>query len=145
MSADDIAEQVARAVAGTEEWRRPVVGPGPAGMGTRNEILVSAQQEMRRDIAEPHGRLDRQEDQLRQLLLVTEAMWSLVSERFDISEADLVARMAEIDAEDGQVDGKRGPHPPETCGTCHAAIDHTRTTCAYCGAPASPSSPFDRI
>ena len=144
MSAGDSAADLAAAL-GRQERGGPVVGPGPAGLTTRAEILVSAQQQMRRDIAEPHNRLDRQEDQLRQLLLVTEAMWSLVSERFGVSEDDLVARMAEIDAEDGQVDGKRGPHPPETCGTCHAAIDHTRTTCAYCGAPASPSSPFDRI
>lgn len=144
MSTGDGPEDLAHALLGGER-RRGLVGPGPAGMASRAEILVSAQQQMRREIAEPHNRLDRQEDQLRQLLLVTEAMWSLLSERSDVSEADLVARMAEIDAEDGQVDGKRGPHPPEKCGTCNAAIDHTRTSCAYCGAAASPSSPFDRI
>ena len=119
--------------------------PDSSADQVRLRILAASQQQMRNDIVEPHGRLDRQEDQLRQLLLVTEAMWSLLSERSDISEDDLVARMAVIDAADGQIDGKRGPHPPETCGTCNAAIDHTRITCAYCGAPASPSSPFDRI
>jgi hypothetical protein len=85
------------------------------------------------------------DDHLRQLLLITEAMWSLLSERTGVTVADLRTRMAEIDAVDGAVDGRRGPTPPSPCPSCGAMVDRTRSTCAFCGAEVPGRDPFDAV
>lgn len=121
------------------------MGAAAGNDGARLSILGEHQEDLMREGVGSPARLARQEAQLERLGLVTEAMWSFLSERMGVTQDQLEQRMAEIDAQDGSVDGRRGPHPPEPCGTCGAAIDRTRTTCAFCGAPATPSNPFDRI
>ena len=85
------------------------------------------------------------DDHLRQLLLITEAMWSLLSERTGVTVDDLRTRMDEIDAADGVVDGRRGPTPPEPCPACGAMVERSRTTCVFCGAGVPGRDPFDAI
>ena len=85
------------------------------------------------------------DDHLRQLLLITEAMWSLLSERTGVTVDDLRARMEEIDAADGVVDGRRGPTPPEPCPSCGAMVDRSRSSCAFCGVEVPGRDPFDAV
>jgi len=71
------------------------------------------------------------------VLLVTEAMWELVSERLGITLDDLVARVHEVDARDGSIDSTRGVPtgtPLLRCPACQAAVPLGKGTCQFCGA-----------
>ena len=86
-------------------------------------------------------------DRIERLTLVTEAMWELLSERTNLTLADLATRVREIDARDGQIDGRHGPVPdaePIRCPSCQAAVPRGKATCQFCGAdvPAAKADPF---
>ena len=85
------------------------------------------------DIADLHDRVDR-------LILVVDAMWSLLEEN-GYSDVLLRRRIAEIDVADGIEDGKR-QDLAATCGTCQSKVPVGRETCQFCGAPA-PTSDSD--
>jgi len=77
------------------------------------------------------------------LELAVAAMWELMREKFDLTDDQLVAKITEIDARDGAVDGKLKPKPAaeETCPSCHKhVLSRTGTTCLWCGAPLARST-----
>jgi hypothetical protein len=75
--------------------------------------------------------LEREHERLK---LVTMAMWQLMHERFDLSEAELRARIEELDALDGKRDGRlRVQAEPRTCVACQRPMLNTSVTCPYCG------------
>lgn len=97
----------------------------------------------RLDVAQVRSQADRLEDLLYRLLLANEAMWSLCSERLGLTEADLVARMQQIDASDGRVDGRHTSDPAtRRCPSCHAVVPSELSNCQFCGAAAAPGNPF---
>jgi hypothetical protein len=85
------------------------------------------------DPAEAQERMD-------QLLLVCAAMWELLSEKAGLTENDLVARIAEIDARDGVADGKM-TYSPVKCPQCQRTIFPKQQKCLYCGA----ARPLDNV
>ena len=79
-------------------------------------------------------------DRVERLVLVTEAMWELLSERFELTAADLAEKVRKIVARYGNVDGRRGEaagKPRIRCSACQAAIPLGKTRCQFCGAAAS--------
>jgi hypothetical protein len=68
------------------------------------------------------------------LALVTQALSELLFERAHVSEADLAAKIDEIDMRDGTRDG-RVSAASQSCPKCHRQVAGHRTTCLYCGAP----------
>lgn len=95
------------------------------------------------DAARGPAESDAQE-RLDQLLLVGAAMWELLSEKAGLTEADLVARIAEIDARDGVADGKITAAPAQ-CPQCQRTIFAKQQRCLYCGAPRPVDSVFKNI
>lgn len=90
--------------------------------------------------AELHDRIGR-------LVLVTEAMWEILSERFGFTVADLTTRVRELDARDGHIDGKRAAvasGEQVRCSSCQAIVPAGKTTCQFCGAEvaAAKADPF---
>ena len=90
--------------------------------------------------AEVHDRIGR-------LVLVTEAMWELLSERLGLTVADLATRVRELDVRDGHIDGKRAPVASEEqvrCPSCQAVVPAGKTICQFCGAEvaAAKAGPF---
>jgi hypothetical protein len=84
---------------------------------------------------------------LEHLVLLTEAMWELLSERVGITTDELAAKVRQVDARDGRVDGVRGLPPGATllhCSSCQAAIPPGATKCQFCGAavPEAKADPF---
>lgn len=71
-------------------------------------------------------------ERIDQLVLVLEAMWSLLREQ-GLSDDQLRARIAEIDAADGLTDGRHS-RPPEQCDGCEAMVPAGLTHCQFCGA-----------
>lgn len=86
----------------------------------------------------------RNEDRLERLLLLTDAMWELLGERLGVSEAELAAKVAEIDGRDGSVDGRR-VRPARPCDECGAAVPKDRATCLFCGHEQPGAGPFDAV
>lgn len=70
-------------------------------------------------------------ERLDKLTLVTHAMWTLLSERTQITEEDLLRRITEIDARDGTVDG-RVARQPVKC-SCGAMVCAKFQRCLFCG------------
>jgi len=84
------------------------------------------------------------DERLDQLLLVCAAMWELLRERTNLTEEDLVARVAEIDARDGVADG-RITKQPRTCPGCGHTVYPRHKKCLYCGADLPTDSVFKTI
>jgi len=86
-------------------------------------------------------------DRIGRLVLVTEAMWELLSERFGLTVTDLATRVRDLDARDGHMDGKRGEvagAEQVRCPSCGAVVPPGKTTCQFCGAvvAAAKADPF---
>lgn len=66
------------------------------------------------------------------LALVNQALWEILSEKLGLTESDLRARMAEIDARDDRIDGKLTLSAID-CPVCHRKTPARQTKCMYCG------------
>jgi hypothetical protein len=86
----------------------------------------------------------RIEQRLDQLLLVVQAMWSLLQEKTGLTDAELLARMTELDARDGATDG-RVTKSPVKCAKCGAAVSRKFNRCLFCGEPYRGGSAFDTV
>jgi len=84
---------------------------------------------------ETSSRLDR-------LSIISRAMWELLSEKLNISEAELMAKMSEIDLRDGKADGKFSSSAKH-CVSCNRPINILHTVCLYCGASNPIEKAFD--
>lgn len=73
---------------------------------------------------EVHERVDR-------LVLVVDAMWSLLEES-GYSDEQLRERIAEIDGADGELDGRKTPRPV-ACRGCDAMVAAGLEACQFCG------------
>jgi hypothetical protein len=66
------------------------------------------------------------------LLMITEALWTLLKDQHGYSDEDLVKQVEEIDLRDGRLDGKVAS-APRKCPSCNRAISRKRSACLYCG------------
>ncbi len=89
-----------------------------------------------RDYVELHERMDR-------LALVTRAMWTLIAEKMGVADADLLKRMADLDASDGTMDG-RVTAPQVRC-SCGAIVSRKFNRCLFCGKEYEGGGVFDTL
>jgi hypothetical protein len=80
--------------------------------------------------------------QLDKLGLVCQAMWSLIQEKTNLTERDLLERVTELDLKDGVLDGKYAK-PPVDCPKCGAKMSRKFNRCLFCGQEYSDGSAFD--
>lgn len=71
-------------------------------------------------------------DRVDRLLLVVDAMWSILKES-GWTDEQLAQRIQELDLEDGVEDGRRTPQA-RRCPKCDAMVEAGRPACAFCGA-----------
>ena len=83
-------------------------------------------------------------EQLARLGLVCQAMWTLIRERTDLTEKDLLTRVTELDSRDGVLDG-RYVKPPIECSKCGAKVARKFNRCLFCGQPSPEASAFDTV
>ena len=86
-------------------------------------------------------------DRVDKLVLVTEAMWEMLSERLGVTVAELAEHVRQVDLRDGTSDGKRGVTAGTTlvhCSACQATIPPGKANCQFCGAavPGATEDPF---
>ena len=108
---------------------------------------VSGESEVERTASRSRALDGEINDRIGRLVLVTEAMWELLSERFGLTVTDLATRVRELDARDGHVDGKRAAVAGAEqirCPSCQAVVPAGKTTCQFCGAEvaAAKADPF---
>ncbi|MFP4145345.1 MAG: hypothetical protein ACLFV3_09390 [Phycisphaeraceae bacterium] len=84
------------------------------------------------------------EDRLERLSLVCMAMWSLIQDKTDLTEEDLLQRVKMIDLMDGEADGKASRTATE-CPNCRRVMSARHQRCIYCGSERRASSAFDAI
>ena len=80
------------------------------------------------------------------LTIASQAMWELVRERTGFTDADILAKMQEIDLRDGQADGKI-TGTLVYCLACRRGTHSKRKLCIYCGEllpPADPAHVFEK-
>ncbi len=100
--------------------RGPTVNPGENFFPSHKELQLPDQ----RPNYDANERVD-------QLLLVCAAMWELIREKTNLIESDLIAKVAEIDARDGTVDGKITP-VSQPCPQCQRIVFPKHRHCLYC-------------
>ncbi|HOW97903.1 MAG TPA: hypothetical protein P5567_00730 [Kiritimatiellia bacterium] len=81
--------------------------------------------------------------EVERLLMIAEALWSILAEKFDLPEEELLRRIHEIDRRDGKLDGRVAPEPPSLCPKCSRPMEKRRPYCMYCGQPVA-RDPFER-
>ncbi len=75
------------------------------------------------------------ESDVERLLLITEALWSLLKEQHGYDEQELVRRIVQIDLRDGKLDGRVPASPPKACPKCGRTVGRRKTRCLFCGEP----------
>jgi hypothetical protein len=91
--------------------------------------------------------LEREVTQLQadveRLLLISEGLWRILRDRFEMSDEDLVREIAKIDLEDGLADYRKKPTKPRQCPKCQRVLSKRRAVCSMCGEPVA-MEPFER-
>ncbi|MFP4355439.1 MAG: hypothetical protein ACLFUJ_10005 [Phycisphaerae bacterium] len=84
------------------------------------------------------------EEKVDKLTLVCMSMWSLLLERTDLTEQDLMQRVKDIDLIDGTEDGKV-TKSVQKCAQCGRTMSPRHNKCLYCGASELKLSAFDDV
>lgn len=77
------------------------------------------------------------------LLLITEALWSLIKQQNGYTDDALVRLIQDIDHRHSTATGVAIKDPPIACSACGRPNMAARNFCMYCGSPL-PANPFAR-
>jgi len=78
------------------------------------------------------------------LVLINMAMWSLLRDKANLTEDDLMEKVRQIDLMDGVEDGKVTKHVVK-CSQCERVMSPRHKRCMYCGAQRLDSTAFDSV
>jgi hypothetical protein len=113
-------------------------GVAPLGM-------TSGQTPPRRSMADrPDADLRYLEDRVDRLSLICMAMWSLMRDKTDLTEEQLMERVKLIDLMDGEEDGK-ATRTVMQCTACNRPMNPRHKKCLYCGNQKLIQSAFDAL
>ncbi len=79
-------------------------------------------------------------DRVERLALMTEALWILLRDRFDVQEEELLKIARDLDLSDGKLDG-RVQRAASECPGCRRMVGKRHAKCLYCGTE-MPRAPF---
>ena len=74
------------------------------------------------------------EEKVEFMRIANQALWEIVSEKFDITTDEFKARVMEVDVRDGALDGRVTMRILD-CPNCHQKVNSKRALCLYCEAP----------
>jgi hypothetical protein len=77
------------------------------------------------------------------LYFIAEALWRILREKLGVDDQEIIRQIAAIDLEDGKLDGRKAPQPPQPCPKCGRILTKQRINCMYCGEFIA-ADPFDR-
>ena len=84
------------------------------------------------------------EERHERLSLVCMALWSLLMDKTNLTEQDLIDRMKMLDTIDGTSDGK-ATRTVTKCTACNRTLSPRHQKCLYCGQEKVASSAFDLV
>lgn len=87
--------------------------------------------------------LDALQRHIEVLALANQALFEILKARIGVTEKEVTARMAEIDARDGAKDGKMGARVV-SCPSCQRPVSTARMRCLYCGATITEGHLFQK-
>lgn len=93
--------------------------------------------------AEAKTSVDFMRMDIEKLLIITEALWTMLKQANGYTDEQLIEVIQAIDMRDGKLDGKVARQPPPPCPKCNRTLCENRPYCLYCGAPVT-RHPFDR-
>jgi len=96
----------------------------------RQQLDARAAMSKAREAEEVTSDVDRRLDKL---ILISMAVWSLLSEKMHLTEEDLMERVKTIDLMDGKADGKLKRELAQ-CSKCGRVMNPRHMKCIYCGA-----------
>ena len=88
----------------------------------------TAASDARRARTEAEGLTDR----LERLALMTEALWTLLRDRFGMTDEELITIAHDLDLSDGKLDGRVRRVSAE-CAGCGRMVGKRHKRCLYCG------------
>ena len=83
------------------------------------------------------------EAKVERLLIITEALWTILKEKQGLDDQELARQMVQIDLRDGKLDGRVSTTPPAICPKCNRVVGKNLVRCMFCGEPIVPT-PFER-
>lgn len=104
--------------------------------------LSSAEQRLTQ-IRSVEERLRVAEERIEKLVLVNQALLELLCAKRQVTEAEVLDKVIEIDLRDGVQDGRLGS--PTTCGQCGRTLNQRRTKCLFCGEVQARNNFVDQI
>src|SRR5688572_12552081 len=66
------------------------------------------------------------------LTLTCEALWEICRDRLAVTQAELLAKVQEVDVRDGKMDGRISARAA-LCPRCQRRTSTARRSCVYCG------------
>ena len=97
----------------------------------------------RPEVQRVQGEVDQLKYDIERILLITEALWTILKEHHGYDDEELIRRIGEIDFRDGKLDGRVASEPPSQCPHCQRTLLKNRPFCMYCGKPVAVN-PFNR-
>jgi hypothetical protein len=107
-----------------------------AAAGSARDTALNAQEKVQREIHRLESKIDG-------LALISQALWELIRQHTSLTDADIRAKVAEIDARDGRIDG-RITGTPGSCAKCNRPTHSRQVSCMYCGEPIDKGHVFER-
>ncbi|QJR13556.1 hypothetical protein [Usitatibacter palustris] len=107
-----------------------------AAAGSARDTALNAHEKVQREVHRLEAKIDG-------LALVSQALWELVRQHTSLTDADIQAKVAEIDARDGRIDG-RLTGKVGVCVACNRPTHSRQSACMYCGAPIDRAHAFER-
>ena len=89
----------------------------------------------RRSVRDAQTKVEGLEYEVERLLMITEALWTLVKDQHGYTDDTLMAKIEEIDLSDGRLDGRVNKREVQRCGQCNRSLHRRRLYCIYCGTP----------
>ena len=102
-------------------------------------VALQSAQEAASEARRAATKADQVHFDIERLLMITEALWTILKEKYGLDDTELQRRVAEIDMRDGKLDGKLARSAPVKCTHCGKSLMKRRPRCIYCGHPAPPS------
>ncbi len=101
--------------------------------GVINSFATAAARQAETSAREAKSELEYLKLDVERLLMITEALWTILKEKHGYGDDELVRRIEEIDLRDDKLDGRVAPSPPKPCPKCSHPLTKRRVFCVYCG------------
>jgi hypothetical protein len=114
--------------------------PSFANYGPSNFAATTATQ-AENAAREAQTRVDIFQHDIDRLLLITEALWTVIKQQQGYNDDVLVQLIQDIEKQRTTADGVMAKDPPINCPACGRPNTSKRNFCIYCGKPL-PANPF---